>query len=103
MQTATQVAHMEMRRAAKQAQAALVAIAQQEFPVGCEVRWIHTFKRSAGGHDEPKYLSGVVKDFGYAGSDHFTVRRSTGVEYNIAAHRLEPVGSNTSSATEKSG
>jgi hypothetical protein len=36
----------------------------------------------------------VVKDFGYAGSDHFTVRRSTGVEYNIAAHRLEPVGYN---------
>ncbi len=94
MQTATQIAYMERTRAEKQAKAAFVAVAQQEFPIGCEVRWIHTFKRR-NGEDEPQYLSGTVKDFGYTGSEHFSIRRSTGVEYSIAAHRLEPVRSNT--------
>ncbi len=94
MQTATQIAYMERQRIEKQAKAAFAAVAQQEFPVGCEVRWIHAFKRKEG-QDVPQYLSGVVKDHGYRGSEYFRIKRSTGTEYDIAAHRLEPVRSNT--------
>lgn len=94
MQTATQAAYTEMKNAAKQATLALAAVAKEEFPLGATVRWIHTFKRKAG-EDIPQYLEGQVTGHGYYGSTCFDIRRSTGTEYRIEAHRLEPVRPNT--------